>query len=226
MIKDVYKALVPLMARARLSRIAAAFRDEEVSEVHRQWLQEAGPLRLLQFDLTTEDFVVDIGAYRGQWVADMFTRYQCHLAAVEPVEEFAADIKAKYAINTRISLHRLGLGAQDRVETIQVQGDASSMHLTKGVSHQIQIRDVSGWLRKQPWPVVALMSINCEGGEYEIIPRLIETGEIARVKRLLVQFHQVDGSSGNARERIREALMQTHREIYCYPFLWEYWEAH
>ena len=65
--------------------------------------------------------------------------------------------------------------------------------------------------------------MNIEGGEYDLLPHLIETHAISIVQAIEVQFHMVDKASVEARDRIRTALAATHAEAWCYPFVWEAW---
>lgn len=37
-----------------------------------------------QYKLTPKDVVIDIGAYRGEWAAEIYKRYKCKLILIEP----------------------------------------------------------------------------------------------------------------------------------------------
>jgi FkbM family methyltransferase len=223
MLKSIYYRLVPTSIRVRLSRAKAAYlRNDEPSAHHVDWLKQGGPIKLLDFDLHPDDVVIDVGAYRGHWLTDMFTRHQCRIVAVEPIKEYANEITAKFHPNNKIDVHTIGLGASDRSEVIHVQGDASSTVRGTGTPSTIEIVDASKWL-DQLSSDIALMAINCEGGEYEIVPRLVETGHINRIRYLLIQFHQLNEDSDGEVSHIRDSLSKTHRLVFSYPYVWELW---
>jgi hypothetical protein len=58
-----------------------------------------------------------------------------------------------------------------------------------------------------------------------VLERLISTGQLAGIRSVLVQFHPIQPNSEERRENIRQALSATHREAFCFPFVWERWDA-
>jgi FkbM family methyltransferase len=195
------------------------------SPAHLQWEGAGGETLVLTFDgLSPSSFVVDVGAYRGKWVAEIFTRYQCTVAAIEPVPRFADEIAAKYAPNPKIQVHNIALGARTETRSMSLMGDASSAVLDGPDQTEVRFIDVADWMKEHAPSGVDLMSINCEGGEYDILPRLIETGAISNIRQLMVQFHNFSEHDKDSRERIRKALSKTHTQRYEYPFVWECWQ--
>lgn len=73
--------------------------------------------------------------------------------------------------------------------------------------------------------MIDLVKIDIEGGEYDVLPQLIETGLISRIRFLQIQFHRFVDGAVQKRENLREHLRKTHTESWCYPFIWESWEA-
>ena len=47
---------------------------------------------------------------------------------------------------------------------------------------------------------------------------------VRRIKKLQVQYHLNVPDAVEKRQSLRSRLAQTHRELYCYPFVWEAWE--
>ena len=67
------------------------------------------------------------------------------------------------------------------------------------------------------------MKINIEGGEYELLDRLLDTGLINIIDNLQVQFHDhVDGAIGRM-QRIQSRLGTKFNLTYQVPFVWENW---
>ncbi len=67
------------------------------------------------------------------------------------------------------------------------------------------------------------MEINIEGGEYEVLPRLIDVGMVKDIDRLQIQFHSFVDNAAARREDIQSKLAKTHEMVWCYDFVWECW---
>ena len=67
------------------------------------------------------------------------------------------------------------------------------------------------------------MKINIEGGEYNVIQRLIEKNKVKILNICQIQFHILDKKSKIKRDYIRKLLRKTHNCEYCYEFVWENW---
>jgi FkbM family methyltransferase len=189
-----------------------------------RWYADQGDFDLRQtYDLTESSIVLDLGGYRGQWASDIFARYQCNIVVFEPVAEFAAGIANRFRHNSRIVIHQVGLGGRTRSETIHVSADGSSTIRQAGKEERIQIVDVVEWFTANAIEDVALMKINIEGGEYELLDRMIEAELIGRVCDLQIQFHDVTPDARARMKKIQSHLRQTHRPTYSYEFVWENW---
>lgn len=191
------------------------------------------------YDLGSESLVVDVGGYRGDFSDDLIKRYNPHVFIFEPVEEFFNDCQRRFAGNPKVALYHLGLSNEDKHITIYKQGqNSSSFRGGPGqeqlpsdrvygvpIAEEIELRDAAESLEliRYANSEIDLLSLNCEGGEFEIIPRLIETGSIKLIKNLQVQFHRFAEGADEKRESIREALLATHEERFCYPWVWESW---
>ena len=79
------------------------------------------------------------------------------------------------------------------------------------------------YLREQGIDRIDAIKVNIEGGEFDLLPYLVTTGVIGSIGTLQVQFHRLSYSSPAAREAVREQLQRTHRQTWCYPFVWEEW---
>ncbi|HVU80083.1 MAG TPA: glycosyltransferase [Candidatus Paceibacterota bacterium] len=84
--------------------------------------------------------------------------------------------------------------------------------------------DLEAQLRAREAPI-DLMSLNMDGGEYELMAHLLETGMVNRIKNIQVSFDErVPDALGRMRA-IRKRLRETHAPTYQYDFVWENWEA-
>jgi FkbM family methyltransferase len=175
------------------------------------------------YDLDERSFVLDLGGYEGQWASDVYARYRCRIAIFEPVARFARDIDARFRKNSDITVFPCGLGATSRTETIYLHGASSSTHKKQAQSEQIEIVDVQQWFEDHNIEAVQLMKVNIEGGEYELLERLVATGLIGRIDDIQVQFHNFAPDASARMEQLQRAMRATHTPTYQYRFVWENW---
>lgn len=196
----------------------------EFREVLQKWRAADGDRTLrLDYPLERTDLVLDFGGYEGQWASDVYAMYRCRLFVFEPVAEFSARIEARFRHNDDIKVFPFGLGASTRRETIYVEGAGSSLYRSKGRSESIEFVDVVEWLADNAIDSVALAKINIEGGEFELLERLIESGSIGKIRDIQVQFHYNSVESPRRMEAIQHALSATHEPTYQFRFVWEGW---
>ncbi len=192
----------------------------------RKWYTDGGDYALrFNYDLNEESIVFDLGGYEGQWASDLFGRYQCPIFVFEPVSSFASRISERFTKNGKIQVYRYGLGKTSRSEEIHLSADGSSIFGKSGSKEKIELVDVKDWIEEhiKDNQDIDLMKINIEGGEYELLERLIETKLVNRIKNIQVQFHQISQDSLSRMERIQESLIKTHKPSYQYKFVWENW---
>lgn len=191
----------------------------------KKWKADGGDYELrFNYDLTPTSKVLDLGGYEGQWASDIYSRYCCQIYIFEPVKAFADRIESRYSHNSDIHVMQYGLGASSRSEALSVAQDGSSAFKDFGNSEEIEILDVVTWLEDNKIDEIDLMKVNIEGGEYELLERLIETQRIRSIRNLQVQFHELTKDSESRMKRIQTRLRETHRPTYQYKFIWENWE--
>jgi len=190
----------------------------------KKWYSDGGDDRFrYDYDLDETSFVMDVGGYEGQWASDLYARQRCRIAIFEPVARFASAIETRFRKNADITVHRSGLGATSRTETIYLHGASSSTHKKQAQSEQIEIVDVRQWFDDHDVETVHLMKINIEGGEYELLERLVTTGLINRIHDIQVQFHNFTPEAPARMAALHEAMRATHTPTYQYRFVWENW---
>jgi FkbM family methyltransferase len=189
-----------------------------------KWREDGGDVALrFEYPLDRNSLVVDLGGYEGQWASDLYSRYRCRVLVFEPVAAFAAQIAERFCRNDDIEVFDYGLGAATRTQTIHLRGASSSTFRTDASTDTIRIVDVAEWLSEKGIDSIQLMKINIEGGEFELLERLIETGGIERIDDVQVQFHNVASDSAQRMERIQQRLRHTHEPTFQYRFVWENW---
>ena len=212
-----------------IAKIIKHIKDElfpsEERLMAKKWQVDGGDYAFrFHYNLDKDSIIFDLGGYEGQWASDIFSRYRCHLYVFEPVQSFAEHIRKRFKYNEKIKVFECGLGGVSRFEAISIDADGSSLFRNSDNTEQIEIIDIKHWVEENSITYIDLMKINIEGGEYELLDRLIETNLMNIVNNIQVQFHNIDSKSKSHMIKIREALAHTHEPTYQYEFVWENWE--
>jgi FkbM family methyltransferase len=190
----------------------------------RKWWADGGDARFrFDYDLDPDSFVMDLGGYEGQWASDIYSRYRCKIAIFEPVSGYAENIRRRFQRNNDIELLEYGLGGSTRDETIYIRGAGSSAFGKKADAEQMRIVDAADWFAEHACNNVDLMKINIEGGEFELLERMLACDLARKVRDFQIQFHNISFDATSRMERIREGLALTHAPGYQYKFVWENW---
>ena len=102
--------------------------------------------------------------------------------------------------------------------------DGSSFFRVNRKSAEARQEDISAFFREHQIQHVDLMKINIEGGEYDVLERMIETGLVQDVRNIQVQFHDFVPQAKSRMNEIQDKLKSTHFLTYQYEFVWENWE--
>jgi FkbM family methyltransferase len=191
------------------------------------------PEILVDVDVPSGGVVLDIGAFEGHWARRVVDRATARgvpglrLHAFEPVQGALAKLRASFADDERVVVHPFGLAGADRTETLTLAGPGSTVFRSAATSFghdEVPLRDVAGVLAELALDEVAFAKINIEGGEFELLDRLHDTGWLPRISTLLVQFHEFAPGAHRGRRRNRRQLAESHRCTWCYPWVFERWD--
>ena len=186
---------------------------------------EAKPNLMYDVELDHGGVVFDVGAHHGDWCSVIAARYAPTLYAFEPDPMSSPRLRAALAVHPKATALRYGLGAASATAHLTLAGPGSSLY-GAGASfgtRAVEIRDVVAVLETLAPTGVDLMKVNIEGGEYDLLDRVIAGGWLPRVRQLLVQFHEWHPKAYRRRRAIRRALARTHHEVWGYAWLWELW---
>lgn len=190
-----------------------------------RWCADAGDETLrVDYPLSRDSLVLDLGGYRGQWASDLYSRYRCRLEVFEPVPRFAERIADRFRDNEAIRVHSFGLAGKTRTEQIAVCEDGSSIFRSAGQHQAISLVDIATWFEDHPLEQVDLMKVNIEGGEFELLERMLEANLMDRVSHFQIQFHDLAHDSADRMDAILAGLSRTHEPSYQYRFVWEGWK--
>lgn len=144
--------------------------------------------------------VLDLGANIGK-TAEVFADRGATVYAYEPNRDAFRLLEDRLSARPNVFLYQQAIGDRDGTARLYLHHDyASGKHLESSsmiedkvnVDHNlyydVQVRDVVSIVRQHPR--VDLMKIDVEGGEYVILRRLLETGLIEKIDRLVVETHE------------------------------------
>lgn len=176
---------------------------------------------------------LDVGAYDGHWAREIHERHGATVYSFEPLPSAYEQTRAYVAGCERIHLMPYGLSDADgSVEFVQAGPGSTALvdsigrlEPTSGAPEimNVQMRDVKAVFDDLGLTLVDFVNINIEGGEFDLLDRLIETGYVRRCRTLQIQFHEwIPGAYGR-RRNIHRRLRRTHRLEWNYSFVWERW---
>lgn len=190
----------------------------------RNWFATRGDVTLrLDYNLNKNSVVFDLGGYMGQWSKQIFDRYNCNIFVFEPIQQFYNQIKNN-VVNEKINAYHIGLSNRTYDETIYIANDGSSIYQKNNNPENIKMVDVCEFIDENNIQKIDLIKINVEGEEYNILETLISNDKIKDIDNIQVQFHDFLPEFVGRRDKIREELSKTHKETYCYEFVWENWK--
>jgi hypothetical protein len=71
---------------------------------------------------------------------------------------------------------------------------------------------------------IALFKLNIEGGEYDVMERILKTQMHSRIYNLQIQWHSVSPNAMDRMVAIRHELSKTHALTFSNGFVWENWQ--
>jgi FkbM family methyltransferase len=177
--------------------------------------------------------VVDVGGYTGEWAQKICDRYAPQLYSFELDPHSFRKLQQRFAGQPTARCFDYGLaGADARLRLLQ-KGLGSTLYSEAGDdlennaqasgSVEVEVRDIVAVFDELGLRNVDLLKLNIEGGEYDVLERLLDADRMKDVDCLMVQFHEWLDRATWRRFRIRQRLRRTHREVWNYPFVWEQW---
>jgi FkbM family methyltransferase len=179
------------------------------------------------YNLNENSIVYDLGGFQGQWTSDIYSRYNSRIKIFEPVEIFCEKIKSRFIFNNKIEVFQFGLSSKTCFENISLLEEGSSIYRKSKSTERINFIDIKEWFEKHPLDLemnIDLIKINIEGGEYDLMNRLIELDYIKYFRNIQIQFHNISVNSRLEMNIIQTKLSETHVCNYSFDFVWENWE--
>lgn len=180
----------------------------------------------LLYDLpaNTSSLIIDGGGYEGEWTAQMLAKYGCRSVVFEPIPHFAKQLRNAFGKNGLVVVHECALGKHNHTASFSLNQDGSSeFSSVNNAGVLVKVIDFSEYLKTIADPTIACLKLNIEGGEYDVIERLIECDETTRFDSFLIQFHRQPANYQARYRYIESELCKTHVREWCYSMVWEKW---
>lgn len=189
-----------------------------------RWFNEEGDKNLrIDYPLNEYSIVFDLGGYKGQWTSDISSKFCCKVFVFEPVAEFANKIRKRFILNKNIYVFDFGLSDKNKNENISLNNDRSSIYKAGKDYQTIKLVDINEFMKSNSIEKIDLMKINIEGGEYDLLDKMIETGLTQKVRYFQIQFHDYFSGAIKRKRTITNELVKTHDLMWNYEFVWESW---
>lgn len=211
----------------RVRRKIKTHTNEEFERSVEKWFAIKGDetLRLDYPELSTNDLVLDLGGYKGQWASDIFSKYQPTVYIFEPYIPFYENIQQRFIKNDKIKVFPFGLGNQSSILSISYSDDGTSFFRAGSTEQKAEIKNIKDFFEENNISEVALMKINIEGGEYDLLEYMIANDLHVKIKNIQIQFHNKYVDKPEIRmKNIQNALAHTHKLTWQYVFVWENWK--
>ena len=131
----------------------------------------------------------------------------------------------------RVTVVNVGLGMRNEVILVKIEGSnacATSKFSGAGGTTPLYITNATEFMLRLGVGLfdVDLMTMNCEGCEFEALEMLLSTNLIEHFKNIQFATHSTIAGLRDPLGRyckIHQLLSRTHRPTYQYKFIWESW---
>jgi len=223
--KFVIKSFQRLVKKLTFIYQLYILRDPFLINVKR-WFNDAGDDTLrLDYRLDETSIVFDVGGYLCDYADAIHKKFGCRVYVFEPVPLFYDKCVKRFSHNPSVTCFNYGLSSTSGWFEMRLDDNSSSFKTTEGgIIQEAQIRAISNVISELEITHIDLIKINIEGGEFDLLPAIINSGLINHIKYIQVQFHNFITHAVENRLAIRKLLEKTHHEMWNYEFVWESWE--
>ncbi|XP_061183056.1 uncharacterized protein LOC133191329 [Saccostrea echinata] len=183
--------------------------------------------------LNSDSIVLDIGGNKGEDADAMIQAYHPGTYLIlEPINSLFTSLVEKFRGYKNVILYNFGIASKNDIFYVNVVGhggDATSVFTeNKGGKCELRVFNTTDFMYRLGVQCldVDLITINCEGCEFDILETLISSGLISRFKHVQFATHPTLPHLERPVERyceIQQKLARTHIIDYQYKFCWETW---
>lgn len=167
---------------------------------------------------------VYLGGYLGDWAHEIDACFHSQIYTFEAIKLLADKISQRFAKDDSIHVYNFGLGSVNEHLELALAADGIGAYKTSSNMELVEIKEIQAFLSSEQIMVIDLIKINIEGGEFDLLKHIVDTGVIQQIKKIQVQFHDFAPDAIRRRESLTKKLALTHRRTWNYYFVWEEWE--
>lgn len=187
--------------------------------------------------LNSSSLIIEVGGNTGLDTTKFIELYNPFIISFEPLIPMAKNLTEKFKNNSKIEIQPYGLGNHARnlsIEPFDNENTGTSIFRKLSITNskkmeQIQLLDIIQVIEnirktRTQNGIIDMISINCEGCEFEILPALILNNmtQYFRIIQFATHTNFLNDSSCIYCQ-IEQALERTHLTKYHYTMLWEAW---
>lgn len=200
-------------------------RDPFEREIQR-WFKDRGDSELrMDYPLSRDSVVLDVGGYVGDFAADLVEKYDCQVFVFEPHPVFFQKCVARFRGVENVRLFNFGLSSEDGEFVLSDAADGSSFENNRygHTGPTCKVRKFSSVVKELDLGAIALMKINIEGGEFPLLQHILAEDLAISIEDFQIQFHNFIEKAPEMRSEIQSKLSLTHVQSWNYEFVWENW---
>ena len=205
-----------------LQKVRKFFGKDFLSPIQQFALDGYNSILYQNLNVDRSGVVVVLGGYLGDSARNYAEILGCKVNVYEPIQEFYQILHSRFDGHENVNIFNYAISSSDGKIQLSVDGEKTGPYNDSKATVKVVAKDICGIIEKLG--TVDLLESNIEGGEYPILIKLIETGQISKIKILQVQFHNYNVLNEVERSKIRFELFKTHSLIFNYEWVWERWE--
>lgn len=188
--------------------------------------------------INKDSFVVDCGAYKGDYTALIHYNFGCKVLWLEPNPLYFKKCEMRFAGIPDIMGIQAALSGISKRSDLYLNEESSSLFKEWADSeesievNELRATDLINFIRQNSFVKVDILKLNCEGAEYQIIKDLNFSDNLKNIDEILVQFHKLNKkfkkeltiqfpNYQKEYEEIIEILNKTHNRVF--KSKWELW---
>jgi len=169
---------------------------------------------LYEVTLPENAVIFDLGSYDGEWSRVMYNKHND--ALIHSFDPIPPDCCMLHAFKD----NHFAIGNENKEFTIHLNDNASS-EFGDGESMICKMVKFDDYISSNNIEHIDLMKLNIEGGEFDLLEHIIDSGQQEIIGEYLIQFHYLGENAVERRQKIVDQLKMTHRCVFEYPFVWE-----
>lgn len=180
--------------------------------------------------------ILDIGGNIGEDLVKYAQRFpHATIFTFEPVPQYYDMLKTKFAGNARVRIFNYGLADADGEAVFTVAGNHGWSSTNQSINGTLVGQKVNVRLREVGAVVAEIrnsmgrnpdvLSINCEGCEYNVLPRMNALGLLGPLQYVQLSWHAPRQIQNRVAERckVEAALKKDHNLAYWGLYGWQGW---